>query len=114
MKDIRFGKTQRKMFEIGKFAPLLLWKPVVEYDFGQERFLSEDPTKLYQKGKVARVPVLAGITANGFLQPTIGKCQSFAVLMPPRAPSNRFQMNVIVMFLFVPFYELFDAIRRYP
>lgn len=76
MKDKKFGKTQRKIFEIGRCAPLLLWKPVVEYDFGQERFLTEDPTKLFQKGLVARVPVLAGITAHGFLQPTIGKCPS--------------------------------------
>lgn len=102
------------MFEIGKFAPLLLWKPVIEYDFGQERFLTEDPTKLYQKGLVARVPVLAGITANGFLQPTIGKCHSFAVLMLTPAPFKRFQMNLAGMFLFVPLFELFDAFRCYP
>lgn len=73
MNERKFGKTQDKLFEIGKFAPLLLWKPVIEKDFGQQRFLTDHPTKLFERGEFADVPVLTGITAHGIIDPAISK-----------------------------------------
>lgn len=62
------------MFEFGPGNPILLWKPVIEPDFGQERFLTDDPTKLFASGEFMHVPVLTGITKYEFLYPAIGKC----------------------------------------
>lgn len=59
------------MFEFER-NPVLLFKPVVELDFGQERFMVDNPTKLFEEGNFARVPIVAGITEYEFLGPAIG------------------------------------------
>lgn len=61
------------MFEFGSGNPVLIWLPVVELDFGQERFLTDDPTESFSLGRFARVPVLAGITKFEFLYPAISE-----------------------------------------
>lgn len=61
------------MFDTKTENPVLLWKPVVERNFGQERFLTDDPTKLFGLGRFTRVPVIAGITEYEFLYPAISK-----------------------------------------
>lgn len=61
------------MFEFGAENPTILWKPVIEPDFGQERFLTEDPTKLFKNGEFSQVPVLAGISRYELLHPAICK-----------------------------------------
>lgn len=61
------------MFEFGQGNPILLWKPVIEPDFGQERFLVEDPIKLYQEGRFMKIPVIAGVTKDEFVGPALGK-----------------------------------------
>lgn len=38
-------------------------------DFGQERFLIDDPIKLFRKRNFYRVPVIAGMTENEFIDP---------------------------------------------
>lgn len=45
----------------GRFAAFL---PSVEVDLGQEIFLPADPWTLLKSGKIADVPVMAGITAD--------------------------------------------------
>lgn len=45
----------------GRFAAFL---PSVEADLGQEVFLPADPWTLLKSGKIADVPVMAGITAD--------------------------------------------------
>lgn len=47
-------------------CPMLAWMPVVEPDFGQERFIEEEPVKLFREGRFHRVPVLTGITEDEF------------------------------------------------
>lgn len=47
--------------------------PVVEEDFGQERFFVEDPAATFEKGKFNRVPVIAGRTADEFISTVPGK-----------------------------------------
>lgn len=61
------------MFEFGRENPVLLWKPVVELDFGQERFLTDDPSVLFSLGRFERVPILSGITKYEFLYPAISE-----------------------------------------
>lgn len=61
------------MFEFSNGNPILIWYPVIEKDFGQERFLTENPTKLMRQGRFMRIPVIAGVTEFEFLGPAIGK-----------------------------------------
>ena len=39
---------------------ILYWLPVIEDDFGQERFLTEDPAKSFRSGNFNKAPVIAG------------------------------------------------------
>lgn len=59
-----------RMFEFDR-NPVLLYTPVIENDFGQERFLIESPMKLFRSGDFQRIPVVAGITEFEFLYPAI-------------------------------------------
>ena len=65
-------KTAEEIVEtLGKFAeyrfdPVLVWTPVIELDFGQERFLTEHPIKTVLKGNFAKVPIMTGITTEEF------------------------------------------------
>ncbi len=55
------------------YYPCLMypWTPwITEPDFGQERFLPEDPSVLFREGNFSRVNVIAGITADEFISPT--------------------------------------------
>jgi acetylcholinesterase len=45
---------------------IVFWLPVIEDDFGQERFLVEDPTRSFRSGNFNRVPVVAGRTELEF------------------------------------------------
>lgn len=66
------ANTLKDMFDLPGGYPVLLYMPVVEPDFGQERFLTDDPNILYRDGHFARVPVMAGVTKYEFLYPAIG------------------------------------------
>lgn len=54
-------------------GPIILWKPVIEKDFCQERFLVENPIKSFKDGRFYRVPIMTGITKYEFLHPAICK-----------------------------------------
>lgn len=71
MADI--GNSLNDMFEFGPGNPIILWKPVIELDFGQQRFLTDHPVKLFKEGKFTQIPILAGITKYEFLHPAISK-----------------------------------------
>lgn len=63
---VRIGNTSNDFKEFdGK--PIVIWYPVVEPDFGQERFLTEDPKVLFGSGNFSRVPVIAGVTNDEFV-----------------------------------------------
>ncbi|CAD7085435.1 unnamed protein product [Hermetia illucens] len=68
---VDFGTSLPNMFEFGNGNPVLLFKPVIEPDFGQERFLTADPTKVYQRGDFMRIPIISGITKDEFAFPAI-------------------------------------------
>jgi len=61
------------MFEFDRNNPLILWKPVIEPDFGQERFLVEDPRKSYQNDDFMKVPIITGMTKDEFVGPALCK-----------------------------------------
>lgn len=44
------------------------WTPwIVEPDFGQERFMTDDPSVLFRAGNFSRVNVIIGITSLEFV-----------------------------------------------
>jgi hypothetical protein len=45
----------------------MTWFPVVERDFGQERFLTESPVELFEAQNYAKVPLLIGRTRDEFV-----------------------------------------------
>ncbi|KAJ6641288.1 Carboxylesterase 1C [Pseudolycoriella hygida] len=49
-------------------CPQLRWWPVVEKDFGQKRFLADQPTHLFKNGNFSKVPTLVGIINEEFAQ----------------------------------------------
>ncbi|XP_037048513.1 esterase FE4-like [Bradysia coprophila] len=56
------------------YFPCLIypWSPwIVEPDFGQERFMIDDPSVLFREGSFSRVNVMAGITAHEFIWPAV-------------------------------------------
>uniref|UniRef100_A0A023EWG4 Carboxylic ester hydrolase n=1 Tax=Aedes albopictus TaxID=7160 RepID=A0A023EWG4_AEDAL len=65
-----YADTLADMFVLS-WNPVLLWTAVVEPDFGQERFLIEDPTQSFLKGDFVKVPVIAGITQDEFAGPAV-------------------------------------------
>lgn len=56
-----------------RFDPILLWTPVIELDFGQERFLIENPVESVLKGDFVKVPVIGGLPEFDFAAPAFGK-----------------------------------------
>ncbi|KAL7039244.1 hypothetical protein ACKWTF_009843 [Chironomus riparius] len=50
-------------------CPVLPWIPVIEPDFGQDRFFLDDPNSLIRSGNFIRVPILTGITTDEFMSP---------------------------------------------
>ena len=51
----------------------MMWLPVVEKDFGQERFLVEDPNDSFREGRFQKVNVMVGVTSEEFIEPVAGK-----------------------------------------
>lgn len=43
-----------------------MWMPVVEKDFGQDRFLTDEPSELFRKGNFNKVSVMVGRTTDEF------------------------------------------------
>ncbi|XP_063699252.1 juvenile hormone esterase-like [Culicoides brevitarsis] len=50
------------------FYGLAPWSPVVEKDFGQERFLVEQPLESFEKGNYAKVSLIAGVTRDELVE----------------------------------------------
>lgn len=45
---------------------------MIEPDFEQERFLTEDPNESFRHGRFTKIPVIAGITVEEFVDKTVG------------------------------------------
>ncbi|XP_054081120.1 juvenile hormone esterase [Zeugodacus cucurbitae] len=62
-----FVTTSAQMFDFN-WNPILNWLPVIEEDFGQERFLVENPYKTIQSSNFQKVPIIIGITEYEFVE----------------------------------------------
>ncbi|CAG4972424.1 unnamed protein product [Colias eurytheme] len=60
------GDSLPGFFEFGRFDPVLLWSPVVEPDFGQERFLTMQPDVAIRERKLHAVPNIISQTQDEF------------------------------------------------
>ncbi|CAH1958123.1 unnamed protein product [Acanthoscelides obtectus] len=61
----KLGNSLPQFFEFGN-NPILIWYPVIEDDFGQERFLTEHPMRSIMAGKFQKLPLITGITEFEF------------------------------------------------
>lgn len=43
------------------------WFPVIERDHGQQRFLVDDPVKMFRDGNFSAVPIIIGRTKDEFV-----------------------------------------------
>ncbi|KAJ8959087.1 hypothetical protein NQ318_022344 [Aromia moschata] len=68
LKTVPYKDLADSLFKFAEFGsdPVLIWSPVIEEDFGQERFLPENPIKLIVNGKFQKVPFITGLTKNEF------------------------------------------------
>uniref|UniRef100_A0A1B6L422 Carboxylic ester hydrolase n=1 Tax=Graphocephala atropunctata TaxID=36148 RepID=A0A1B6L422_9HEMI len=57
--------TSNKIWDTLQY-PFSLFSPVVEKQGGENRFLRDDPVKLFQSGQFAQVPLITGITRDEF------------------------------------------------
>uniref|UniRef100_A0A336LPT8 Carboxylic ester hydrolase n=1 Tax=Culicoides sonorensis TaxID=179676 RepID=A0A336LPT8_CULSO len=64
------GNSVSNMFDFIN-NPIWLWQPVVEPNFGQERFLTHEPVELFQAGKFMKIPIMSGITKDEFAGPAL-------------------------------------------
>ncbi|CAG4972432.1 unnamed protein product [Colias eurytheme] len=55
-----------KGFQEFSIDPILIWTPVIEGDFGQERFLPEHPLEIIRAGKLYSVPYIVSQTRDEF------------------------------------------------
>ena len=104
-------------------CPMLSWMPVVEPDFGQERFIEEEPVKMFKEGRFWRVPVITGVTEDEFSSSANRVLNSPALLQALNAnfthvgplcfnyESNTFK-SLAISRRFKEFYFPFDTIDR--
>ncbi|KAF5306937.1 hypothetical protein FQA39_LY00167 [Lamprigera yunnana] len=63
-KDAKEIANVLREFNTFPFDSASMWGPVIEPDCGQERFLTDNPVKLFLEGKYQKVPVMAGIASE--------------------------------------------------
>ncbi|XP_059056062.1 carboxylic ester hydrolase-like [Achroia grisella] len=59
------GESLNSFYDFG-YDPLLIWSPIVEPDFGQERFLTMEPMEAIRTGKMHAVPFIVSRTTDEF------------------------------------------------
>ncbi|XP_060661205.1 carboxylic ester hydrolase [Drosophila nasuta] len=94
---LEYANTLPHMFDFARNNPLILWKPVIEPDFGQERFLIEDPVRSYQNGDHMKIPIITGMTKDEFVGPAISILQSPSLLT---AFNEKFDSLAPICFLY--------------
>lgn len=74
-KKKRTGNNFNFFFVVKEFGtdPVLIWTPVIEGDYGQQRFLPEHPVQILNSGKFAKVPFISGVTSDEFADRAFSK-----------------------------------------
>lgn len=74
---IGFQKTAEEIAnnEIHSYlrCEIMTWLPVVEGNFGQQRYLIEDPNESFREGRFEKANVIVGVTADEFISPAASK-----------------------------------------
>ncbi|XP_014102991.2 juvenile hormone esterase [Bactrocera oleae] len=94
---LEYANTLPHMFEFGRNNPLILWKPVIEPDYGQERFLIEDPVRSYQNGNFMKIPIITGMTKDEFAGQAISILESSRLL---KTLAHNFEQIAPICFLY--------------
>ncbi|XP_067647504.1 juvenile hormone esterase [Eurosta solidaginis] len=94
---LEYANTLPHMFEFGRNNPLILWKPVIEPNYGQERFLTEDPVWSYQNGNFMKIPVITGMTKDEFAGQAISIVENPRLL---KALAHNFEQIAPICFLY--------------
>ena len=71
-----FTYNNKQLLTLSKefcYDPLSIWLPVVEKDFGQERFLPTDPITAIKEGKIHSVPFIVSQTTDEFFWKAFSK-----------------------------------------
>ncbi|CAH1958125.1 unnamed protein product [Acanthoscelides obtectus] len=61
----KLGNSLSQFYEFGS-DPILIWYPVIEEDFGQQRYLTEHPMRSIINGNFQNVPLITGQTEFEF------------------------------------------------
>jgi len=61
------AETVPKFREFGSLDPCVIWLPVIEQDFGQQRFLTAHPVETALSDQLTKVPFMTGITTDEFV-----------------------------------------------
>lgn len=61
----------------------MIWAPVIEADYGQQRFLPEHPVQILNSGKFAKVPFISGITSDEFADRAFSKLKICLLISIP-------------------------------
>lgn len=103
-----FADSLESMFVLS-WNPVLLWTAVVEPDFGQERFLTKDPTKAFIEGDFVKVPVIAGITQDEFASSAVNFLRNDSLR---NALNKNFDMLAPILFLYEGYENRSDITRQ--
>ncbi|XP_026735556.1 venom carboxylesterase-6-like isoform X2 [Trichoplusia ni] len=75
-------------YEFG-YDPLRLWHPVIEKDFGQERYLVEEPMDSLREGRARTVPYIVSQTSDEFFWKAFTILKNKTLLDPMNSEWNR-------------------------
>nr|XP_017032166.1 juvenile hormone esterase isoform X2 [Drosophila kikkawai] len=91
-----YVSTYNGMFEFG-WNPVLNWRIVVEEDFGQERFLIEDPFKTARRGDFYKVPLITGITEFEFKSAAFWDLRNASIVSKYNSDWERFAPIALIL-----------------
>uniref|UniRef100_A0A1A9W1J0 Carboxylic ester hydrolase n=1 Tax=Glossina brevipalpis TaxID=37001 RepID=A0A1A9W1J0_9MUSC len=97
-KGSEIANTLRQMFLFGKDNPVYLWLPIIEKNFGQERFLTEDPYQTLYDLPRLDIPLMIGYTNGEF-------CDSAANILENADLIKALQKHFDVLFPIIFMYE---------
>lgn len=86
--------------------PILKVFPVIESNFGQERFLTEDPQVSFKTGNFNKVPVIVGVTRDEFVE------SAYKLLLGDKKDLEKFNADFDKYAPFCFLYENEDEFRR--
>lgn len=97
MDAVELAISWQRIYDFAESSPIIPFTPVIERDFGQDQFLVEDPTVLFQMGLFEQVPVMTGATKNELVFPGLRE-----MTISPIQFISSSEMHSLNSFLFPP------------